>query len=61
MFANNIAFRSFHAVEIMGSVTTICADKTGTLTTTRLSVAQSYIGGKSKCLETILKKIEAHE
>jgi Ca2+ transporting ATPase len=31
----------------MGNATVICSDKTGTLTTNRMTVVQSYLGGKT--------------
>ena len=38
--------RHLDACEVMGGATTICSDKTGTLTRNRMTVVESYIGKK---------------
>lgn len=45
MMLDNNLVRHLDACETMGNATTICSDKTGTLTTNRMTVVQSYIAG----------------
>ncbi|CAF0973525.1 unnamed protein product [Rotaria sordida] len=46
MMIDNNLVRHLDACETMGNASTICSDKTGTLTTNRMTVVQSYIAGK---------------
>merc|ERR1712079_288720 len=46
MMADNNLVRHLDACETMGNATTICSDKTGTLTTNRMTVVQAYLCGK---------------
>jgi len=46
MMADNNLVRHLDACETMGNASAICSDKTGTLTTNRMTVVESYIGGK---------------
>jgi Ca2+-transporting ATPase len=46
MRRRNVLIRHLDAVETLGSMQTICLDKTGTLTFNRLSVTEVHIGGR---------------
>ena len=50
MMHDNNLVRHLDACETMGNATAICSDKTGTLTTNRMTVVESYIGGQSSLL-----------
>ena len=45
MMLDNNLVRHLDACETMGNATAICSDKTGTLTTNRMTVVQSYVCG----------------
>ncbi|KAM9374556.1 plasma membrane calcium-transporting ATPase 2 isoform 3-T3 [Phaethornis superciliosus] len=44
MMRDNNLVRHLDACETMGNATAICSDKTGTLTTNRMTVVQAYVG-----------------
>ncbi|CAF2314056.1 unnamed protein product [Rotaria sp. Silwood2] len=48
MMTDNNLVRHLNACETMGNASTICSDKTGTLTTNRMTVVQTYITGNEQ-------------
>lgn len=58
MTDNNLV-RHLDACETMGNASTICSDKTGTLTTNRMTVVQSYVNGKHN--DKLPKKEEVNQ
>ena len=53
MLSSNILVRKLHACETMGAVTTICTDKTGTLTENRMTVSEMMCGNYDDVLPAI--------
>ena len=46
MYSDQIVVHKLAACETMGNATTICSDKTGTLTQNVMTVSQAYLGGR---------------
>eukprot|EP00123_Amoebidium_parasiticum_P009347 comp19411_c0_seq1/m.22487 comp19411_c0_seq1/g.22487 ORF comp19411_c0_seq1/g.22487 comp19411_c0_seq1/m.22487 type:complete len:1074 (-) comp19411_c0_seq1:497-3718(-) len=56
MLQDNNLVRHLSACETMGNATTICTDKTGTLTTNRMRVVRGWIGGTMHDLQPMGSK-----